>query len=84
MTLGENLRNLRVANHVSLRKLSEETGLSISTIWRVENDRHRCHITTLRSISQVLGVKPADLIAASENYGGKICRTTENTERHCS
>jgi transcriptional regulator with XRE-family HTH domain len=62
----EKLRTLRAERFVSLRELSETSGVSKDTIWRLENGRSkRAYPSTVRKIAGALGVEPKELVKAS-------------------
>ncbi len=59
MTVGEKLRKLRKKKKMTLKTLSENTGVSISFLSQVE--RNKCNVTleSLRKISDALNVNPS-------------------------
>ncbi|MFY3791749.1 helix-turn-helix domain-containing protein [Ureibacillus sp. MALMAid1270] len=59
MTIGEQLRKLRKKHKMTLKALSEKTGVSISFLSQVE--RNKCNVTleSLRKISDALHVNPS-------------------------
>lgn len=60
------LKQLREDRFVSLRELSESSGLSKDTIWRLENGHsRRAYPSTVRKLAFALGVEPSELIKAS-------------------
>ena len=62
------LRELREEQVLSLRELEERSGVSYSTIWRIEDGRQGAHPRTVRKLAAALGVPPSEL---TEGGGGK-------------
>ena len=56
------LRELREERVLSLRELEERSGVSYSTIWRIEDGRQGAHPRTIRKLADALGVRPSELI----------------------
>ncbi|BDH62949.1 DNA-binding protein [Lysinibacillus sp. PLM2] len=67
MTIGEQLRSLRKTQKMTLKTLSEKTGVSISFLSQVE--RNKCNVTleSLRKISDALNVNPSIFFANSKH-----------------
>lgn len=63
--IGRRLRESRVAAHVSQAKLSDQTGISIGTISRLERGVYEPSISTLYFMSQALGATLDFLIMGS-------------------
>ncbi len=55
------LRELREERMLSLRELEEMSGVSYSTIWRIEDGRQGAHPSTVRKLAEALGVRPSEL-----------------------
>ena len=55
------LRELREECVLSLRELEEMSGVSYSTIWRIEDGRQGAHPRTVRKLAEALGVRPSEL-----------------------
>ncbi|MEO9891127.1 helix-turn-helix domain-containing protein [Aurantibacter sp.] len=60
--LAENVRHLRKSKGYSQEDLSENSGLSLRTIQRIENGENEPTGETLKRISYALNVKPEELI----------------------
>jgi transcriptional regulator with XRE-family HTH domain len=58
----ERLKQLRRERVLSLRELEERSGVSYSTIWRIEDGRQGAHPRTVRKLAEALGVQPSELI----------------------
>ncbi len=56
------LRQIREDGAYSLRELSELSGISANTIYRLESGRHKqTHPRTIRKLAEALGVEPKEL-----------------------
>ncbi len=56
------LRQIREDGAYSLRELSELSGISANTIYRLESGRHKqAHPRTIRKLAEALGVEPNEL-----------------------
>ena len=60
-TLGEVIRNLRAKRGWTLKEMSNETGIPISTLSKVEHDRLTLTYDKLLQLSQKLNIRIADL-----------------------
>jgi transcriptional regulator with XRE-family HTH domain len=67
MTTGEIIRAERLNRRISCRQLAKKSGLSLSTIFRIENDVSNHHIATLTLITAALDMDIHDLISRSDN-----------------
>lgn len=67
MTIGEQLRKIRKRKKMTLKTLSENTGVSISFLSQVE--RNKCNVTleSLRKISDALNVNPSIFFTDTNN-----------------
>ena len=61
MTIGENIKQLRVSRKWSQQKLADEIGLSRNYISELENNKRNLSIMTLKNLAKKLGV-PIGLI----------------------
>lgn len=57
----EQLKKLRLNENMTQQELAAATGLTQSTLSRLENGRRRPHPKTLRRLAEVLGVEPEEL-----------------------
>lgn len=64
-TLGSVIRNLRQARGWTLRKMSEQTDIPVSTLSKVENDRLTLTYDKLLQVSQKLNIGIADLFTGT-------------------
>ena len=58
----QRLKELRRERVLSLRELEERSGVSYTTIWRIEDGRQGAHPRTVRKLAEALGVQPSELI----------------------
>ena len=56
------LRELRRLRVLTLQELEEKSGVSYSTLVRLEHGRTSAHPRTIRKLAQALGVNPPDLL----------------------
>ena len=56
------LRELRVERALSLRELATASGVSHTTIWKLEQGREEAHPRTIRLLAAALGVQPKELM----------------------
>ncbi len=59
---GERLRQLRRERALSLRDLSQTTGVAFDTISRLETGKQDAQPKTLRKLAEALGVEPKELM----------------------
>lgn len=57
----ERLRAVREAKSLSLAELAERSGVSKNTIYRLEHGAPEPYPSTVRKLSEALGVQPNDL-----------------------
>jgi transcriptional regulator with XRE-family HTH domain len=62
-TLGALLRGLRSRNNWTLKQMSEESGIPVSTLSKVEHDRLTLTYDKLYQLSQRLGMRMSELFA---------------------
>ena len=59
---GMKLRNLRERRALSLRELSDLSGVDYNAIWRIEVGRTGAQPRTVRRLAEALGVEPHELL----------------------
>lgn len=60
--IGTQIHEKRLKKKISLRKLSKQTGIAVSTIYRIENGTTNPHKSTLKVINDTLEKeKPANV-----------------------
>jgi transcriptional regulator with XRE-family HTH domain len=67
MTLGEKIRALRSGRNVSLRRLSEITGVSKTTLSDLENDIKNPSLETLEKVAHAFNLTAAKLLSDGES-----------------
>lgn len=60
---GKHLREVRDARDLSLRKLSEKTGVDFSQIHRIEKGESNPTLTMLLKLAEGLEVNPSELLS---------------------
>ena len=60
--IGERLKRLRTLNALTQAQLAERAGVTTATVARAERDEIEPHMTTVRKLSDALGVHPRELI----------------------
>ena len=60
--IGQNLKRARLTRTMTQRELAAASGVSLRSIVQLENDRQEPHPSTLRKLSEALGVDAAKLI----------------------
>jgi transcriptional regulator with XRE-family HTH domain len=65
---GMKVRHLRERRSLSLRELSDLSGVNYNAIWRIEVGRTGAQPRTVRRLAEALGVEPHELL--KEDVGG--------------
>ncbi len=65
------LRKLREQRSLSQAVLAKRAGVTLFTISRLENGRHRPTSRTVRKLAKGLGVKPEDIATPQETAGAR-------------
>lgn len=65
-TIGKLLRSLRTANEWTLKEMSEQTGIPVSTLSKVEHDRLTLTYDKLMQITQRLNISMPELFAEQD------------------
>jgi transcriptional regulator with XRE-family HTH domain len=66
-TLGQIMRELRARNGWTLKEMSEQSGIPVSTLSKVENGRLTLTYDKLQQMSQRLKIRMSDLFAESDS-----------------
>lgn len=69
MKIGDVLRHIREARGLSLRELSQKSGLSASFIGQIERDETSPSVRSLKALTDALGIKLVDLFNGIEQNG---------------
>ncbi len=62
------IRELRQQKKVSLKKLASETGVSFSTLARIESNQNQPSLQTLSRLSGFFGLTPANLLDLASSF----------------
>ncbi len=84
MDFGSRLKELREGRKLSTSKLSKQSGLSQSFVWRIESGEKQPTLETLRKLAQGLGMSIGELLGQdlmSKPQSSKINRITNNIRR---
>jgi transcriptional regulator with XRE-family HTH domain len=63
---GMKVRHLRERRSLSLRELSDLSGVNYNAIWRIEVGRTGAQPRTVRRLAEALGVEPHELMKEQE------------------
>ena len=66
MELGERLKELRTSMNCSQKELSEQTGLTLRTIQRIENNEVKPSLYSLKVIGEALKTDVSDFVKKSD------------------
>jgi transcriptional regulator with XRE-family HTH domain len=66
MEFGARLKEIRISLNCSQKELSEQTGLTLRTIQRIENNEVKPSLYSLKVIGEVLKTDLSDFIKTSE------------------
>jgi transcriptional regulator with XRE-family HTH domain len=64
---GMKLRHLRERRSLSLRELSNISGVNYNAIWRIEVGRTGAQPRTVRRLAEALGVEPHELMKGNDD-----------------
>jgi transcriptional regulator with XRE-family HTH domain len=64
--IGQQIRRRRRARRMNLQEMSDATGLSISTLSKIENDLSELSYTRMIAISEALGINLTELVSGAE------------------
>lgn len=84
MNFGSRLKYLREGRKLSTSKLSKQSGVSQSFIWRIESGEKQPTLETLKKLSQGLGISLGELLGEelmSKPQSTKINRIASNIRR---
>ena len=81
-TLGAHLKALRSKNGWTLKEMSQKTGIPLSTLSKVENDRLTLTYEKLQQVSERLNIRMSELFAETDVVSGRAVtarRSISNT-----
>ena len=64
--VGDNLKKLRTLNALTQEELADKAGLTPTAVARIERNEAEPRPSTLRKLSQALGVQPRQLIEGED------------------
>jgi transcriptional regulator with XRE-family HTH domain len=67
MEFGARLKEIRTSLNISQKELSEQTGLTLRTIQRIENNEVKPSLYSLKAIGEVLKTDLSEFVKASES-----------------
>ncbi|MDP8223441.1 MAG: helix-turn-helix domain-containing protein [Candidatus Lernaella stagnicola] len=62
------LRELRADRKITLEKLAEATGISFSTLARIESNANQPNLATLKKLADFFGMTPANMLELATAY----------------
>ncbi|MFC3039814.1 helix-turn-helix domain-containing protein [Virgibacillus xinjiangensis] len=79
--LGANIKQLRKRKKLTLKQISQQTGLSISFLSQLENGKSSATLESLKKISDTLGVNPSHFFDEPEKDPEEaIARNTSDVD----
>jgi transcriptional regulator with XRE-family HTH domain len=81
MTVGEELRKLRLARKMTLQDVAEKTGYSKALISRIENDSLSPSISSLMKITSALQIGMHELFSAVEGRRASVVKKDSRKSR---
>lgn len=79
--IGEKLKELRNLNNISLRSLSEKSGISKSTLSDIENNKTNPTTNTLKKIAAAFNIDVEDLFKAEPITDNDLEKWDKNSEQ---
>ncbi len=65
--IGNNVRHWRTLRTLTQVQLAEKAGISSAALVRIEKNQADPHVSTIRKLSDALGVSPEQLILDGDN-----------------
>ncbi|WP_342513599.1 XRE family transcriptional regulator [Sporosarcina sp. FSL K6-1522] len=78
--LGANIKDLRLMKRMTLSDVSKKSGLSISFLSQVERSKSSVTMTSLKKISEALGVNVSHFFQATATQSASITRKEDRKE----
>jgi transcriptional regulator with XRE-family HTH domain len=76
-TVGEKIKQIREMKKVSLEELSERSGMEISLVQKIEEDKNIPSLAPLIKIARALGVRLGTFLDDSDSFGPVVVRSGE-------
>lgn len=80
MELGERLKELRTSMNCSQKELSEQTGLTLRTIQRIENNEVKPSLYSLKVIGEALKIDLSEYVKKSDTKPYEFNLTLQITD----
>lgn len=77
-TVGYKIKQIREMKKVSLEELAERSGMEITTIQKIEQERNIPSLAPLIKIARALGVRLGTFLDDSDSYGPVVVRSGEH------
>ncbi|MBL7966531.1 MAG: cupin domain-containing protein [Prolixibacteraceae bacterium] len=74
-TVGEKIKQIREMKKVSIEELAERSGMEISLIQKIEQDKNVPSLAPLIKIARALGVRLGTFLDDSDSYGPVVVRS---------
>jgi transcriptional regulator with XRE-family HTH domain len=76
-TVGEKIKQIREMKKVSLDELAERSGMDISLVQKIEDEKNVPSLAPLIKIARALGVRLGTFLDDSDSYGPVVVRSGE-------
>lgn len=76
-TVGEKIKQIRELKKVSLEELAERSGMDISMVQKIEQERNVPSLAPLIKIARALGVRLGTFLDDSDSFGPVLVRSGE-------
>ncbi|MFA5327974.1 MAG: XRE family transcriptional regulator [Prolixibacteraceae bacterium] len=76
-TVGEKIKQIRELKKVGLEELAERSGMDVTIIQKIEQDRNVPSLAPLIKIARALGVRLGTFLDDSDSYGPVVVRSGE-------
>jgi len=76
-TVGDKIRQIREMKKVSLEELAERSGIELTTIQKIEQDKYVPSLAPLIKIARALGVRLGTFLDDIDSYGPVVVRAEE-------
>lgn len=76
-TVGEKIKQIREMKKVSLDELAERSGMDISLVQKIEQEKNVPSLAPLIKIARALGVRLGTFLDDSDSYGPVVVRSGE-------
>lgn len=77
ITVGEKIKQIREMKKVSLEELASRSGMDITMVQKIEQEKHVPSLAPLVKIARALGVRLGTFLDDSDSYGPVVVRSGE-------